>query len=208
MKRLSICLLLVLLLSANVLAADYKIGFNNALSGVYCLDILENFAVYGAEALGVDLMVVNDEGTIEKSISNVENMIASGVDGIVYFGLSDATFAIVAKMCADARVPLVLYDHLPTPDTLAHLRNNPYFAGAVGEDDYDAGYPIGEFAAATERKPLFSSPAAGRHHHEARVMPYRYLKALAARFGHHLGGNRRPCRKPKKSEPVGSLSRC
>ena len=50
MKRLSICLLLVLLLSANVLAADYKIGFNNALSGVYCLDILENFAVYGSEA--------------------------------------------------------------------------------------------------------------------------------------------------------------
>lgn len=83
MKRLSICLLLVFLLSASALAADYKIGFNNALSGVYCLDILENFAVYAAEALGAELMVVNDEGTIEKSIANVENLIASGVDGII-----------------------------------------------------------------------------------------------------------------------------
>ena len=113
---------------------------------------MENFAVYAAEALGAELMVVNDEGTIEKSIANVENLIASGVDGIIYFGLSDATFAIVGKMCADARVPFVLYDHLPTPETLAHLRNNPYFVGAVGEDDYDAGYPIGEFAAATGAK--------------------------------------------------------
>ena len=170
MKRLSICLLLVFLLSASALAADYKIGFNNALSGVYCLDILENFAVYAAEALGAELMVVNDEGTIEKSIANVENLIASGVDGIIYFGLSDATFAIVGKMCADARVPFVLYDHLPTPETLAHLRNNPYFVGAVGEDDYDAGYPIGEFAAATGAKTaVLVTGNRGDTTHEARV---------------------------------------
>lgn len=170
MKRLSICLLLVCLLSASALAADYKIGFNNALSGVYCLDILENFAVYAADALGAELMVVNDEGTIEKSISNVENLIASGVDGIIYFGLSDATFAIVGKMCADARVPFVLYDHLPTPDTLAHLRNNPYFVGAVGEDDYDAGFPIGEFAAATGAKTaVLVTGNRGDTTHEARV---------------------------------------
>ena len=73
-------------------------------------------------------MVVNDEGTIEKSISNVENMIASGVDGIVYFGLSDH-IAIVAKMCADARVPLVLYDHLPTPDTWPICATTPILPG-------------------------------------------------------------------------------
>jgi len=99
MKRLVTCLLLLCLFSAPALAADYKIGFNNALSGVYCLDILENFAIYAADALDVELIVVNDEATIEKSIANVENLIASGVDGIIYFGLSDATFAIVGKMC-------------------------------------------------------------------------------------------------------------
>ncbi|NLM41728.1 MAG: sugar ABC transporter substrate-binding protein [Firmicutes bacterium] len=173
MKKLLLCLLLVLVLSAQVLAADYKIGFNNALSGVYCLDILENFAVYCAEALGVELMVVNDEGKIEKSIANVENLIASGVDGIIYFGMSDATFAIVSKMCADAGVPFVLYDHLPTAETLAHLRSNPYFAGAVGEDDYDAGYPIGRFAGAVGAKTaVLVTGNRGDTTHEARVQGF------------------------------------
>jgi ribose transport system substrate-binding protein len=170
MKRLVTCLLLLCLFSAPALAADYKIGFNNALSGVYCLDILENFAIYAADALDVELIVVNDEATIEKSIANVENLIASGVDGIIYFGLSDATFAIVGKMCADAGVPFVLYDHLPTPQTLEHLRSNPYFVGAVGEDDYDAGYPIGEFAANTGAKTaVLVTGQRGDTTHEARV---------------------------------------
>lgn len=170
MRKWFVGLILVFLLSFSVSAADYKIGLNNFLSGVYCLDILENFAAYSADALNVELMVVNDEAKIEKSISNVENLIASGVDGIVFFGISDASFAIIGKMCADAKVPFVLYDHLPTEDTLAHLRNNPYFVGAVGEDDYDAGYPVGQFAASTGRKTaVLITGRRGDTTHEARV---------------------------------------
>lgn len=167
---LGLSVLLVLSLTFTTLAADYKFGINNFLSGIYCLDILENFAVYSAEALDIEMISVNDEAKIEKSVSNVENLIASGVNGIVFFGISDAIFPVVGKKCADAKVPFVLYDHLPTEETLAILRQNPYFVGAVGENDYDAGFPIGQYASDTGRKKaVIITAKRGDTTHEARV---------------------------------------
>ena len=124
-----------------------KIGFNNFLKGFYALDILEKSFTATAKALDVDTMVTNDEGKVENSVQSVENMISSGVDGIVFFGVSDTLFPVVSQKCQQAKIPFVCYDHIPSDQTLAVLQQNPYFAGVVGEHDYDAGYPIGEYAA-------------------------------------------------------------
>lgn len=147
-----------------------KIGFNNFLKGIYCLDILENNAKFAADALGIEMVTVNDEGKTEKVVANVENLIASGVDGIVFFGIVDTVFPVVAKKCADAKVPFVVYDHLPSAKTMEILKKNPYFVGAVGEYDYDAGYPIGKFAAeAGLKKAIIVTGKRGDTTHEARV---------------------------------------
>ncbi|HLV09339.1 MAG TPA: sugar ABC transporter substrate-binding protein [Halanaerobiales bacterium] len=162
--------LLVLLLSSGVLASDLKIGINNYLRGIYSLDILERFAVYTAEALDMETVVVNNEGKDEKAISDLENMIASGVDGIVFFGTTDNLFSVVANKCRQAGVPFVFYDHLPSDRSLDYLLQNPYYAGSVGERDYNAGYPIGEYAAdAGLKRAIIITSQRGDTTHEARV---------------------------------------
>lgn len=170
--KMTVILALVLMLVGTTMAAPkLKIGLNNPLKGLYCLDVLENFARYSAESLDTQFVAVNDEVKNEKAVSNVENMIASGVNGIVFFGLNDAIFPVISKKCENAKVPFVLYDHLPTPKTLAILRKNPYFAGAVGEHDYDAGFPIGQYASKIGLKKaiIIAGGKKGDTTHEARV---------------------------------------
>ncbi|AGB18572.1 sugar ABC transporter substrate-binding protein [Thermoanaerobacterium thermosaccharolyticum] len=124
-----------------------KLGFNNFLKGFYSLDILEKSFKATADALNVDTMITNDEGKVEQSVQNVQNMISSGVDGIVFFGISDTLFPVVSQKCREAKIPFVIYDHIPSDKSMEILQQNPYFVGVVGEHDYDAGYPIGEYAA-------------------------------------------------------------
>lgn len=171
LKHMVILAFALMLASTTMAAPKLKIGLNNPLKGLYCLDVLENFARYSAEALNTEFVAVNDEVKNEKAVANVENMIASGVDGIVFFGLNDAIFPVISKKCEKAKVPFVLYDHLPTPKTLAILRKNPYFAGAVGENDYDAGFPIGQYARKIGLKKalIVAGGKKGDTTHEARV---------------------------------------
>ena len=100
-----------------------------------------------AEALGVDTMIVNDEASVENVSQNLDNMISAGVDGIVFFGVSETLFPVISQKCEEAKVPFVLYDHMPSDDELELLRENPYFKGAVGTRDLGTGRNIGEHAA-------------------------------------------------------------
>lgn len=148
----------------------YKIGFNNYLKGFYALDILENNAKFAAVSFNDEFDPVNDEAKTEKVVQNVQNLISSGVKGIVFFGIVDTLFPVISQKCEQAKVPFVIYDHLPTDSTLATLRKNPYFVGAVGEHDYDAGYPIGEYAGkAGLKKAILVTGKRGDTTHEARV---------------------------------------
>lgn len=124
-----------------------KLGFNNFLKGNYSLDILEKNFRSAASALNCDAMVTNDQGKVETTVQDVDSMISAKVDGIVFFGISDTLFPIVSRKCEAAKIPFVCYDHIPSDKTLEVLRKNPYFAGVVGEHDYDAGFPIGKYAA-------------------------------------------------------------
>lgn len=147
-----------------------KLGCNNFLKGFYALDVLENSFKTTAASLGVDTMITNDEGKVEESISNVDNMISAGVDGIVFFGIVDTAIPVVSQKCLKAKVPFVLYDHLPSDQVLTELRKNPYFVGVVGEHDYDAGFPIGEYAAQQGlKKALLVTGKKGDSTHSARV---------------------------------------
>jgi ribose transport system substrate-binding protein len=166
-------LLAVFLLLPAGLGAEAKkrtIGFNNYLKGFYALDILENNAHFASDAFGNNFVVVNDEAKSEKVVQNVQTLISSGVDGIVFFGIVDTLFPVVSKMCQKAKVPFVVYDHLPSERSMKILAANPYFVGAVGERDYDAGYPIGEYAAKMGlKKALLITGKRGDTTHEARV---------------------------------------
>lgn len=122
------------------------IGCNNYLKGIYSLDILEKNFVTTCKALGVEPMVVNDEGKIENCITNVNNMISAGVDGIVFLGISDTLFPVVARKCEAAGVGYAFYDHMPSPKSLAMFAKNPHFAGIAATSDLATGKNIADYA--------------------------------------------------------------
>jgi ribose transport system substrate-binding protein len=122
------------------------IGCNNYLKGIYSLDILEKNFVTTCMSLGVDPMVVNDEGKIENCVTNVDNMISAGVDGIVFLGISDTLFPVVARKCEAAGVGYAFYDHMPSPKSLAMFAKNPHFAGIAATSDLATGKNIADYA--------------------------------------------------------------
>lgn len=126
---------------------ELKLGLNNFMKGIYSVDIMENAFAETCKALGVQTMIVNDEGKVEKTVTNVDNMISAGVDGIVFFGISETLFPVVSQKCQDAKVPFVVYDHMPSDENLEILKANPYFKGAVATRDIGTGRNMGEHAA-------------------------------------------------------------
>jgi ribose transport system substrate-binding protein len=122
------------------------IGFNNYLQGNYSLDILEKSFKATCDALGVEPYVLNDEAKIENSASNIDNMINAGVDGIVFFGIHDTLFPVVAKKCTDAKIPFVFFDHMPSDEVLAQVVPSPYYKGIAATVDIGTGANIGTYA--------------------------------------------------------------
>ena len=123
------------------------IGFNNFLKGNYSVDILEKTIQATCEALGCDFMAVNDEAKVENSVTNVDNMIAAGVDGIVFLGVADTLFPVIAQKCEAAGVPFVITDHLPSDDVVAQLETFTQYIGGACVKDINTGKKIGEYAA-------------------------------------------------------------
>lgn len=128
-------------------AKDLKLGLNNFMKGIYSVDIMENAFAEACKGLGIQTMIVNDEGKVEKTVTNVDNMISAGVDGIVFFGISETLFPVVSQKCEDAKVPFTVYDHMPSDENLEILKANPYFKGAVATRDIGTGRNMGEHAA-------------------------------------------------------------
>ena len=131
---------------------EITVGFNNYSQGTYSLDILEKGFVASANAMGVKTKIVNDEGKLEKSTDNIDAMIASGVDGIVFFGVSDTLFPTLSKKCEDAKIPYAFFDHMPADDILADLATKPYYAGIAATVDQTTGKNFGEYALAQGKK--------------------------------------------------------
>jgi ribose transport system substrate-binding protein len=124
------------------------IGFNNYSKGIYSLDILEKGFLATCEALDVEPMVVNDEGKVENSSVNVDNMISAGVDGIVFFGIYDTMFPVIAQKCESAGVPFVFFDHMPADSVLVDLVENfETYKGIAATVDNDTGRNLGAYAA-------------------------------------------------------------
>lgn len=153
MKKLIAMLLALALLCCGALTAfaeeeaTFTIGFNNYRVGAYSLDILQKNFEYACAAMGVDVMVVNDEAKIDNSPTNVDNMIAAGVDGIVFFGLNDNVMVSVAQRCQNAGIPFVFYDHMPSDQVVEMMKNYSCYLGCAATMDESTGRVAGEYAA-------------------------------------------------------------
>lgn len=98
-----------------------------------------DFMRTGAEELGVELVVINADNKPDQMIKGLEDLVARGVDGIIYTPYW-ATAAPGLTMAKNADIPVILTDtyfELPPQD-----ERFPNYLAFIGPSDADAGYQM------------------------------------------------------------------
>lgn len=122
-------------------------GMNNWFTGAYALDILIDQAEFVLAQTGDSVQEYNNEGNVEKIISDLENMISAGVDGVLWLGMFENNFIPGPHIPNNAKTYFAYYDKIPTDaGVLQSTREMEYFAGAVGCGNYAAGKIMAETA--------------------------------------------------------------
>lgn len=128
-------------------AGQWKIGYNYYNGSSYGLATLRDNVSHVVDAFGGTSLAIDDERSVEKIIQDLENMIASGCDGILVWSPADNIYPAISQLCKDAKIPFVLCDKIPSdPDVLAQLKENPYCVGAVGPDNSVYGQVVAQYA--------------------------------------------------------------
>ena len=122
------------------------IGYNQLLTGDYALDTLANNIKFAIESAGHEAMGVVAGGNVDQMITDIENMIAAGCDGLVLWLPIEAQYLTVAEMCEAAGVYWTLADKLPSDEILEQLKDYEYFAGGIAPDSYSYGVRLAEYA--------------------------------------------------------------
>lgn len=184
--------------SANT-TSTYTVGYNNWGQGVFALDLIENEGRYVNETLGNKFMAANDEFKADKLQTDIQNMISSGVNGIMFFGVVPTLIPIVAEQCEKAKVPFVIFDQIPRDETVkANLLKNKYYVGSVGTDNIKIGENMAGYAK-DYKTALIIGGAVGDPVHDARVNGFK--QAFEANGGKVLGIAR--CTDPSEAATKG-----
>lgn len=166
---------------------SYTLGYNNFGQGAYPLDLNESVTKYALECMGMQMVSVNNQFTVDKLITDAQNQITQGVDGMVFWSAADTLFKPFSDLCSQTKTPFALGDKYPqSEDTKAMLRENPYFAGAISTDDHAIGVKMAELALADGHKTVVMIGAAvGDINHDLRLAGF--TEAFTAGGGEVLG---------------------
>ena len=140
---------LSMVFSTSVYAADdgIKIGYNYFGTGGYSLAALANQSQIVLDACGVESVAADDQFSVETLVTDIENMISSGCDGIAIWLPAEPLYETVANKCAEAGVYFVLNDKVPSDPAIKEaLMNNEYFAGACAPANAVYGQIMAQYA--------------------------------------------------------------
>lgn len=156
---------------AKALNKTYTFGYNNFGQGAYPLDMNEKETTYALKSVGMNIKVANNEFTVDKLITDAQNLISSKIDGMIVWSASDTLYSSFNNLCKTSKTPFVLGDKYPLGEnTKKMLRENPYFAGAISTQDADAGAQLAKRALKDGRKTaIIVAAAAGDTNHDLRV---------------------------------------
>jgi len=118
MKKITLFLVFLFLLgtvfsSAAVLAQDEELTFGYITPGPdtwYKRDV-EGFQ-WACELLGVETIVMNSQYDVGTEVSNIESMLAQGVDGMAIFSFNQQGAITAADKANDENIPLVTVDNV------------------------------------------------------------------------------------------------
>lgn len=128
-------------------ASGIKIGYNYFGTGGYSLAALANQSQIVLDACKDESTSADDQFSVENIITDVENMIASGCDGIIIWLPAEPLYTVVADMCEEAGVYFVLNDKVPSdPAIKEKLLSYEHFAGAVAPANSVYGEMLAQYA--------------------------------------------------------------
>ncbi|MCR5648519.1 MAG: substrate-binding domain-containing protein [Oscillospiraceae bacterium] len=128
-------------------AKSYTIGINTWGSGVPVLDMFGDAKEYTLTTLGHKVNRMSDDFTADKELQNVQNMCASGVDGIVFQAAAVSTVPQIGVECANAKIPFAFDVFVgENPDLEALAASNEYYCGAIDLDMVSDGKAVAQMA--------------------------------------------------------------
>lgn len=122
---------------SNVQANEEKeeliIGFNtNNLTNETMTFMVDVFEAYGAEH-NIKIMVSEDKGDTATLLTNLENFVAGGVDGIIFMNYDPEGVAPMLEDLATQGIPVVSYDEYSDLCDYSFLCSNIELGKAIGE---------------------------------------------------------------------------
>ena len=120
----------------------YKIGFSFPTKNNEFWGNSLDFVNYVAEELGVEVNAQDCNNSQEEQLSDVENMIADGIQGLVLAPQDASVCAGISQMCAEKGIPLMIADRWPGDDLVAG-EDGDYLA-FIGPNDVSAGEAIAQ----------------------------------------------------------------
>lgn len=108
------------------------IGMNQFVAGDYLFSIMGKCTEVLTDKTGDELSVLSDNADINQLLNDVDNMINSGVDGALWWGILDPNYAVGPQKYEDAKIPFAFFDAVPGQQDLRdNIANMQYFAGAA-----------------------------------------------------------------------------
>ena len=147
--------------AVGVSAADQKVGYNIFGYGSVALSTLANNQKYVIETFGDEASEISDDFQVDKMISDIENLCASGCDGVLIWLVADNMYSAAIEICDKYGVPYAFPDKVPVALKDQCLADE-YFAGAIGPDNAAYGRQAAEYALEKGcTKAIISSGSAG-----------------------------------------------
>jgi ABC-type sugar transport system substrate-binding protein len=146
-KRLCLIVLIVaaLALSLSVAAAqepEFTIGATVPTLDAQFWNQYVVFMQEGADALGVELIVLNADNNPDDMASNIEDLVARGVDGIIHVPYWNTGIKVLSDASV-SNIPVILTDvyieDIPPQDPMF-----PNYLAFVGPSDEAAGYAMAQ----------------------------------------------------------------
>lgn len=148
MKKLVLVPLLVVLalvMSLTVVSAQdetFTIGATVPTLDAQFWNRYVEFMQQGADALGVELVVLNADNSPDTMASNIEDLIARGVDGIIHVPYWNTGIKVLSE-ALPANIPVIMTD-VYLSDIEPQSEQFPNYLAFVGPSDEAAGYAMAQ----------------------------------------------------------------
>lgn len=128
-------------------AKTFKIGFlfsdfENTLGQMVKAQVEE-----AAKALNIEFVYAADNEVADDQINSLDNILSTGVDGVLIAPASVSICPKIVSMCEEAGVPVMccFRDITYDPAVLEQVENNPYYLGCTFEGETTAAYDMCKF---------------------------------------------------------------